>query len=237
MKTLSAVSLAIVVVAVGCTGETPWECQAECEAQTQEDLAICAALYWPEEPEDCQECVQDAVGDGADCIDGCWEAWSASDPSYTLAVDVDWPSQDPLWIEESETIDLIAKDVNTSSGYPNVIAALPSDDMWDSSAWSSFRSTYVYGSLQSSRDTAKFYYVPLEDYVSMSLTDRFDVSITTPWTYVDIDTDDSDGLSVELDTAGMTTGWYVTRVYMVNLTTPASPRIGFGLIQVLDPDD
>ncbi len=237
MKTVLAIVSTLVLVGMGCTGETPWECQEECEAQFAEDIAICTALYWPDQIEDYRECELDAAGIAGECIAECWGTWSESDPAYTLAVDVDWPTVDPLWIEEANTVDLIARDINTSSGYPNVIGAVPFDDIWNSSAWSSFRSTYVYGSLQSSRDTAKFYYVPLEDYVSMSLTDRFDVSITTPWTYVDIDTDDSDGLSVELDTTGMTTGWYVTRVYMVNVTTPASPRIGFGLIQVLDPDD
>lgn len=211
-------------------------CLQGCLDHYNADDADCFEQYNNQEINEAelQACREAAAEAFAGCRDGCSETYSASTPSLTLVVDVDWPSVNPFSIDEGDSVDLIATDVDTSTGWESVLAAMPLDDIWNDSAWDDFRSTYFYGSLQQTRDFAKFYIAPLSEVVQMSNSELLNVTVNTPWTYLAIDTDDTDGFTASLDTTGMS-GTYVTRIYMSNFTTPSSPRYGFGIISVIQP--
>lgn len=216
---------------IGCIGDIQ-NCVDECYAEYEDDVDVCYEQYYPD-AEDIQECIAAAAEEAAECVDDCYDIYSSTDPSITLVVDTDWPTVHPMWIEEGDAIDLIATDVDASTGWANVVDAMPLEDIWNTTAWDSFRTTYVYNSLQSSRDVAKFYYASMADVVNMSQADLYNITDPTPWTYIDMDTDDSDGLSVSFDTTGLSPGVYVTRVYMFDLPFP-NPRFGFGMLLVVD---
>lgn len=228
----NAMCVGIVLLLVGIQGGcvTMGECQAICIGIYEAEDTACIAG----DPEDVTNCRNDAAEDFEICYNViCEFSPNPTAPDYELFVDVDWASVDPFNVEEGDEIEVIAVDVDTSDGYDEVFGALPFGDVFNGTAWATFHTNYVFSSLQSSRDNGKFYYASLEDVLEMTPAQWIDTT-SAAWTFIGLDSDDSDGLSVDFDTTGLDSDWYVVRAYLYD-STPTS-RIGFGFVHVQDPD-